>query len=104
MLKANDAEEANNFHAATQKSVRTSGFRIPGGHSYLDDYLMIILINWIILHHSIMDKIDNSSEDDAKMNNNQKHQAMHQHPLSHLETSGVRPDFPPSGVFSNNQD
>ena len=33
MLKANDAEEANNFHAATQKSVRTSGFRIPGGHS-----------------------------------------------------------------------
>ena len=33
MLKANDAEEANNFHAATQKSVRTSGFRIPGDHS-----------------------------------------------------------------------
>jgi len=28
--KANDTEEANNFHAATQKSVRTSGFRIRG--------------------------------------------------------------------------
>ena len=88
MLKANDAEEANNFHAATQKSVRTSGFRIPGGHN----------------DHQIMDKIDNSNKDDAKINNNQKLQAMHQHPLSHLETSGVRPDFPPSGVFSNNQD
>jgi len=28
--KANDAEEADDFHAATQKSVRTSGFRIRG--------------------------------------------------------------------------
>ena len=28
--QANDTEEANNFHAATQKSVRTSGFRIRG--------------------------------------------------------------------------
>jgi len=28
--KASDAEEANHFHAATQKSVRTSGFRIRG--------------------------------------------------------------------------
>jgi len=28
--KANDAEEAADFHAATQKSVRTSGFRIRG--------------------------------------------------------------------------
>merc|ERR1711981_1133146 len=28
--KANDTEEANNFHAATQKTVRTSGFRIRG--------------------------------------------------------------------------
>ena len=69
----------------------------------LVDYLMIILINWIILHYSIMDKIDKSSEDDAKINNNEKLQAMHQHPLSHLETSGVRPDFPPSGIFPNYQ-
>ena len=52
----------------------------------------------------IIDKIDNSNKDDAKIINNQKLQAMHQHPLSHLVTSGVRPDFPPSGVFPNYQD
>ena len=43
--QANDTEEANNFHAATQKSVRTSGFRIRGDILMMGTAMQIQPIN-----------------------------------------------------------